>query len=261
MSTMSFNSAAASYDDEFTNSDIGKLQRNRVYHWLDKLNLHKKTKRIFEINCGTGYDAEAFLKKGHHVIATDVSEEMIKLAKRKRDATIRFYTLDFSEVATNEDFKKSSVLFSNFGGLNCLSNQALTKFLQEVTNQQEAEDFLILVIMGKHCFMENLYHLLKLQWTKIGRRNTVEALNVNVNGTGINTYYHSPDELLTILRPTYDIKVKKPIAFFIPPSYMEPFFKKHKTLLRFLNKLESIFGSIGRLSAWSDHYILIAEKK
>ena len=73
----SFDSAAPLYDDDFTFSEIGKLQRDRVYYWLSEMKLFEKSKRVFEINCGTGYDAQHFFEKGLKVVATDASLEMI----------------------------------------------------------------------------------------------------------------------------------------------------------------------------------------
>ena len=110
----SFDAAAALYDDVFTNSHIGKMQRKRVYYWLDKVGFFKKQRKVFEVNCGTGFDAEEFLKKGHKVVATDASAGMIEVAKEKRDPSIQFYQLTFEEVQQDERFQNSEALFSNF---------------------------------------------------------------------------------------------------------------------------------------------------
>ena len=164
-------------------------------------------------------------------------------------------------MSIDDNASKSEVIFSNFGGLNCLSRTELVHFLKEISKKQEEGNIFIAVFMAKGCFMEDAYHFTKLQWQKIGRRNTDKGLAVDVNGVEVTTYYYSPSEVIKTLGFDYEIKLKKPVAFFLPPSYLEPFFKKRQWLLGILNNLEQLFGGWGLLSSWSDHYIIIAEKK
>jgi len=260
-SKQSFDSAAKQYDDVFTFSEIGMLQRQRVYHWLDRSGFFSSSKRIFEINCGTGYDAEQFVQRGHEVIATDDSAEMTSEAKQKRNLMIDFQQLSFHEVANHPNFAETNVLFSNFGGLNCINHRELKQFTSDVANNQSRGDQLIWVLMPKICMIESIYFLLKLQLKKAFRRNTSSATVVNVQSSSIPTFYHSPKEVREMLEENYMIILIKPVAIFLPPSYFEEFFGKHKAILNFLNRLESVFGSISRLASWSDHFIIIAEKK
>lgn len=256
--TASFDQAAITYDDTFTYSEIGKLQRQRVYHWLDKSNFPGKAKTLFELNCGTGHDAEQFHKKGLQIIATDGSPEMIRYAKANRDQHIEFAVLDFNDV--NSNTINGEVIFSNFGGLNCLNQTDLESLLNRITAAQKSGEQLALVIMPRYCFMEGLYFFSRFRWGKLFRRNTSEGIAVNVDGKDVMTFYHSPRQVKKML-PQYHIKQIKPVAICLPPSYMESFFKSRPRLLSFLNKLEGTLGSFSFLAGWSDHYILVAEKK
>lgn len=257
----SFDSAAAAYDTDFTLSEIGKLQRSRVYYWLDNINFFDQAKKVFEINCGTAYDAEEFSKKGHSVIATDGSPEMIAYAKANRTKAVQFYTLPFKDIKSDANFKDSEVLFSNFGGLNCLNKKSLVQFFRDIAATQQKGNLFVGVFMAKACFMEDVYHLFKFQWRKIGRRNTIKGLAVNVEGIEVQTFYYAPSDLIGLMKQEYKIVLKKPVAFFLPPSYLEPFFKKFPFILRILNNFERFFGQWSILSSSSDHYILIAEKR
>ena len=260
-STNIFNLAASNYDDSFTLSDIGILQRKRVYHWLEKINFFREPKNVFEINCGTGYDAEKFTQKGHAVIATDGSEEMIAFAKKTRNKKIDFFQLPFNQLTTNKKFNQSEVLFSNFGGLNCINETELKNLTKKISDKQKQNDLLIWTLMPKFCLIESLYFIVKLDFKKVFRRNTKHSLAVNVEGTPVDTFYYSPRTIKKMLKENYTIKLAQPIAIFLPPSYMEPFFKNHKKTLHFLNRLEFLFGKISFLSNYSDHYIIIAEKR
>jgi SAM-dependent methyltransferase len=42
--------------------------------------------RVLEIGCGTGIEALALAQRGVHVVATDLSEDMVQLVRRKADA-------------------------------------------------------------------------------------------------------------------------------------------------------------------------------
>ena len=90
----SFDSVAETYNVDFTFSEIGKLQRKRVYHWLNRIDFFKEPKHVFEVNCGTAYDAKLFAEQGHKVIATDGSEKMVEVAK-KTESQIEYLSKEF----------------------------------------------------------------------------------------------------------------------------------------------------------------------
>src|SRR6187402_1594752 len=163
----SFDTAAAAYDDTFTYSVIGKLQRKYVYRHFSKL-LDGKKSDILEINCGTGEDAIWLAKMGHAVTATDISEKMITVAKNK-NRNIRFEVADINTIA---DFggKKFDLVFSNFGGLNCLSKPEFEAFFKNIATVLNEKGRLVLVIMPKNTLWEQFYFLMKGQFKKSRRR-------------------------------------------------------------------------------------------
>tara|TARA_R110002049_G_scaffold246247_7_gene420273 strand:- start:780 stop:1571 length:792 start_codon:yes stop_codon:yes gene_type:complete len=260
-SSNDFNAAADSYDEVFTYSLIGKVQRSRVYYWLKEYHFFKQSKNVFEVNCGTGYDAEQFHHFGHKVTATDGSDRMISIAKKNRAKSINFYQLAFQDIAGNNDLKNADFLFSNFGGLNCLDKNELANFITSVGALQKKQDQLAWVIMPKRCFMEDCYLFFKFKWNQIGRRNVVEKVAINVEGVAVDTFYHSPKEVSKLLENNYVIQAVKPVAFLLPPSYLEPFFKRYSWLLNGLSLLERLFGRFRIFANWSDHYLIIAERK
>jgi hypothetical protein len=254
-----FDASAQEYDHDFTFSKSGILQRERVYHWLEKTGFFSVSKKVFEVNCGTGYDAWRFSEKGHQVFATDASATMIETANENY-SHLRFLQADFSKASEHSELHNSDVLFSNFGGLNCISREDLKSFLEKVKENQSAGNQLIFVIMPDKCLMESIYFLMKFRFKKAFRRKKGSLL-VKVNGVDVPTWYHSPKSVKSLLINDYQVKLIKPIAIFLPPSYMEKFFQRRKGFLTFLYKMELLFGRISFLSGWSDHYILIAEKR
>ncbi|WP_027419832.1 methyltransferase domain-containing protein [Crocinitomix catalasitica] len=254
-----FDNAAQSYDDQFTHSEIGKYQRQRVYYWIDKLGLIDEVQSVFEINCGTGVDAQLLKDENIHVTATDGSPEMIAYAKSKQSKDIDFFVLDFKDL--DDNWINSDLLFSNFGGLNCLDQQGLKNVVNTSAKHQNKGAYLVWVMMPKFCMMESLYLLTKFRFKSLFRRNTKKGVLVDVEGTAVKTFYHSPREVKKMLATEYSILEIKPVAFFLPPSYLEPFFQKRRKTLKFLNHLERYFGRFSLLSSYADHYIIIAVKK
>lgn len=255
-----FDASANSYDETFTHSSVGVFQRKQVYRLLDGMDFFTNTKAVFEINCGTGYDAERIHNKGIKVFATDISKGMIEDALNKRSTDIQFEVMDCKNTHLHPSFLKSDTLFSNFGGLNCLSPEELRVFVKNIANTQKSGDQIAWVIMPKICMVESFYFLWKGSFSKMFRRNTNRALLVNVDGVAIPTYYHSPKALKKTLKEDYELQLVQTVAFFIPPSYMSNLFSKHSKLLKLLYKCDQYLGKL-LPAAWSDHFMIVGKRK
>ncbi len=256
-----FDIHAKNYDTVFTFSEIGKAQRNRVYHFLKEYILTNNNLNILEINCGTGEDARYLAEKGHRVLATDISSEMIKIAKEKHEKSgVKFQELDITKITSTTFLEKFDLIFSNFGGLNCLSPSELKKFISISTELLSPSGKLALVIMPKNCLWERFYFSIKGDFKKAIRRNTNDFVQANVDGIKIPTWYYNPEEVVSLASNLYKTMLLKPIGIKIPPSYLESFFINKKGLLKLLIWAEKIYPN--RFWAkYSDHYLIVFEKK
>ena len=252
-----FDQAAQNYDNYFTYSEIGKIQRNLVYEKVQKqLN---SIKNILEINCGTGEDAIWLANQGFQVTATDISEKMIEVAQSKSKVdTLIFKVLDSNNLA--EVTEKYDFLFSNFGGLNCLTKSELGLFFNAAAEVLSDKGKMSLVIMPKNTLWEQFYFLVKFSLEKAFRRKK-EVVFANVDGEKVATYYYNPKDIVLLSQVNFEILEVNPIGFFIPPSYLEPFFKNKKILLKGLNFLENSIKNRSFLSKYADHYIITLQKK
>ena len=123
---LAFDSLAATYDDLFTRSMIGRAQRDAV--WAAMINTFKPGSHILELNCGTGEDALFFARHEVSLVACDASEKMIQTARDRMrteapQASIEFELLpteDLWKLGTREKFDGA---FSNFSGLNCVADR------------------------------------------------------------------------------------------------------------------------------------------
>lgn len=252
----SFDKAAANYDDTFTNTEIGQLQRALVYTELSK---HlTSVQNILEINCGTGEDAIWFAKQDFNVTATDISPKMIDVAKSK--ANLNFKTVDINLITSTFEGSTFDLLFSNFGGLNCLSKLELEKFFANINSILSEKGQLALVIMPKNTLWERFYFLAKVQFSNISRRKK-ESVIAHVDGESVTTYYYNPKDIANLAKANFETIAVKPIGFFVPPSYLDGFFKNKKGVLRFLNRLEKGIKNMTSLSKYADHYLIILQKR
>ncbi len=255
----SFDKAAVNYDEAFTNSEIGKLQRNLVYKQLSKQLDSIET--ILEINCGTGKDAIWFAKQNYKITATDISPKMIEIAKGKGTFdNLSFVTTGINSIATSFEYKKFDLIFSNFGGLNCLPKSELEKFFINSAALLSEKGKLVLVIMPKNTLWEQFYFLAKAKFSSVFRRKK-ECLLVDVDGEKIPTYYYNPKDIVNLAKHDFELVDQKPIGFFVPPSYLEPYFKNKKGVLGVLNSFENQIKNWAFLSKYADHYIITLQRR
>lgn len=256
-----FDSASNQYDKVFTFSNIGKAQRKSVYNYINFVIKSKKKLSILEINCGTGEDAILFGSFGHDVIATDISEGMIKVANAKKyPKNITFKALDINILSMDLFDKKFDLIFSNFGGLNCLSNEKLSDFIKNSSGMLNPKGKLILIIMPKNCLWERFYFSLKGNYKKAKRRSTSKSIIVNVDGADVKTWYYNPKDIVSLTEMSYNTKKIKPIGLAVPPSYLENSFLAKKPILSILKGVDRIItGSFW--AKYSDHFLIELEKK
>ena len=130
-----FDTIAEEYDTSFTHSIIGRAQREIVWSYLEKTLPKNNNLNILELNCGTGEDALWFAKKGHKVLATDISEKMLEIAKQKIanagfGSSVQTLQIDIKDIADVQIKEKFDLIFSNFGGINCLTFNDFFFFLE-----------------------------------------------------------------------------------------------------------------------------------
>jgi len=256
---LAFDLAASAYDEEFTNTPIGKLQRERVHFFLTR-SLSGQPLRILEINCGSGEDAVWMAKQGHQVVATDASPKMInqvrkKISENKLEAKISAAICDFDDLKEKFQSEKFDLIFSDFGGLNCVSGDELEKLSEDFAALLSGGGKFIAVIMGRKCWWERFYFSMKGKLPQAFRRNSKEMIEAKIGDATVPTWYYSPKEFQNLFLNEFEKIGVKPIGLFIPPSYLNPFFEKKKWLLSFLNLLEKMF-SFSFLSNSADHFLI-----
>ncbi len=258
MTSALFDSAAQNYDNIFTDTEIGKLQRTRVWNYLNSI-LSNNSINILELNCGTGEDAIWFANKGHKVIATDISEKMIQIARVKVEHfnlsdKITVEQLDINEINKASFANRFDLVFSNFGGLNCLTEPELIILSEKLKHLLNPAAKFVAVVMPNFCMTESLYFLSKFKFKEVFRRKKMQT--VNVGNAFVNTYYYNPKSFYGYFKNEFTLHGTLSIGLTIPPSYLNSFFAKKTNTLKFLNATENLFGNNIFSASISDHYLI-----
>ena len=253
----SFSHTAGAYDRDFTHTTIGIKQRRQVHNAI--LSYLNKSSSVLELNGGTGEDALFLAKHCGSVLTTDISPEMVNVSKAKTAhlENVSTQVLDVNALDSNSD-KKYDLLFSNFGGLNCLSPQELKIFMDNSESFLKLQGVLIAVIMGRKTIWERLYFWLKKDEANKKRRRSKEAIESNIDGELVSTWYYSPKEVESMAKGIRIIALK-PIGLFVPPSYLQSFFNNKKVLLNIFHFMDGFFGR--RWADYADHYCICFQKE
>lgn len=259
--TAPFDHIASTYDATFTETVIGKLQRASVWTNLKNILPALSGKEVLELNCGTGEDAVRFARLGFNVVATDIASEMIKEAQRKVDRenlshVISARLLDLTMLNEEKFTGKFDLVFSNFGGLNCIHPKDFKKIFKQVASVLKPGGHFVAVIMPEFCLWEMFYFMAHIQFRKAFRRLNRNGVAANLSGSTVHTWYYSPRHVKKCAEKCFNILITRPIGIAVPPSYLENFFLNKPSSLQKLSRLEQRLSRKSFFAGMADHYII-----
>jgi ubiquinone/menaquinone biosynthesis C-methylase UbiE len=261
-----FDHITSPYNSMFSKSAVGQLQRKRVWGYVEKIIPQLKGFEMLELNYGSGEDADLFGESGFNIVATDIGAEMMKVTEKKSSQfsmqhTISSHYVDLDTFNETLFDKKFDLVFSNFGGINAISPDALKKLLNKLPQIMKPGGRFIGVIMPKFCAWETIFFLLRLQVKKAFRRFTSSEVISSHQGNDIRTWFYSPSQITSWSREKFKLVNCKPVGVALPPVYLERFFRLRKKWLFNLNDLEKKFGQSSLLSGMSDNFIVDLQLK
>jgi SAM-dependent methyltransferase len=258
-----FDALAAEYDDQFTNTVIGRLMRQAVWRRLDAR--FKPGDHILELNCGTGADALFLARRGMTVLATDASETMVqvsraKLAQNGVDDRVRVERLAIEELACAPSplcpFARAGFdgALSNFGGLNCVADLRMVRDGLAAALQPGA--FAVLCVMGPAVPWEWVWYLGHARPGKAFRRLRPGG----VGWKGAKVHYPSIRVVRRAFAPAFRVRRVSALGAFLPPPYAESWARKHPRLMALLNHVERKLEALPGLAWLADHYVMELER-
>ncbi len=208
---------------------------------------------ILELNAGTGSDAAHFVEQGYRVHATDLANGMITAIQNKinnLNESERFTVQQISFTELNQvKGKPYDVIFSNFGGLNCIPDlNSVTKSLNQLL---KPGGYIVFVVMPPICPWE-LAQILRGKFEVATRRLHLNGVLANVEGARVMTLYHSPRKVMKAFSPNYRLLHQQSLSLFCPPSYMDRFPRRFPRFAQVLMQWDEALGMHRPFCNWGD---------
>ncbi len=239
-----WNHAAETYEEDFTATLVGRLQRSAVWRDLDRV--FKPPQRILELNCGTGIDAVHLGMKGLRVVACDISSRMIELASRRAQWSRCSERLSFHTLATEEIERVATLgpfdgVFSNFSGLNCVGDlAAVRRNLSPLLNPGSP---MILCMLGRFVPWEVAWFIAHRDWTAATRRlrRTEDSRS---RQPAVTVRYPSVSTIAAAFSPDFTLRSWRGIGITLPPTYLERWARCFPRLTIALSEIDRFMGTV-----------------
>jgi ubiquinone/menaquinone biosynthesis C-methylase UbiE len=240
-----FDRLAPRYDEVWTNSGVGRMQRDATWRHLDPL--VRRGDRILDIGCGTGEDALHFTELGGKVLALDVSPEMVRIARARG---VNAGVLPIEELHVFAD--TFEFVLSNFGGFNCLGD--LSTLCETPARLVRPRGFLAMCLMSRFCLWESAYYAVRGKFKNATRRWRGAAMT----SRGLGLVYPSSKQIRRALLPGFDLVTDVGVGILVPPSFVGPMSPR---LLRRMASVDARIeaSKVGRMIG--DHRLFIFRRR
>jgi hypothetical protein len=224
---------AGRYDDLFLISRIG-TQRGAV--WAVLADIFQPGYAILAVNCRM-QDALFLGLLDVSVVGRDTAEGMI-----------------------HADLRRGAMFdgaLSNFTGLNSVVdlNQAACELASLVSPGAPV----VVCVSSRFCLSETLWFLFHAKFRKAFRRSYGIA-TVRRGDRAVKIHYPTSGEIRRAFSPFFIMRSCTGIGVAVPPSYLEPVFRKYPRVVRLLRLIENGICHVPLLRRMGDHMLLHFER-
>jgi ubiquinone/menaquinone biosynthesis C-methylase UbiE len=237
----SFDAIARSYDQLWTMTAVGDVQRRAVWKFIDPL--FQAGGSVLDLGCGTGVDAVHLQETGVQVYGIDSSPEMIGIAKRKG---VDAHVCGLEDLATLRGSFDGAI--SNFGALNCLAS--VSSAAKELARLIRSGGFVALCFLGRICLWEIAYYSLRGSISKAVRRLS----GCSHSSFGIEVFYPTRRSIVRAFQNDFVLCANSGVGLTVPPSYVTGLGQKP---LETLAALDERLAVLPLFRSFSDHQLYI----
>ena len=255
---LAFDSIAEQYDELFTHSLVGRAQRNEVWEVL--CHTFRPGERVLELNCGTGQDALFLARMGVLVLACDASQKMISVAAQRMatEASRAQVELEVRPTERIGELREAfDGVFSNFSGLNCVSD--LRDIARQLSRLVKPGGRLLLCLSTRFCLWETLWYLGRGEPKRAFRRWKGHAA-ASLGDVDLTVNYPTVREITKQFDPMFALRSCRGIGVAVPPSYLEHLARKHPGVLRKLEAVDRLIMRWPICRVAGDHMLLAFER-
>jgi ubiquinone/menaquinone biosynthesis C-methylase UbiE len=254
-----YNRNADKYDEFIENNPNLQRMRHKVYAHVTAL--LPQGSRILDLACGTGTDAFWFAQHGYTVHGVDISDGMLNRAKEKAKALglesrATFEHLSYTELG-KLDKNQFDCTFSNFGGLNCVSDLKLVA--DQVRPLLKPNARVIWALMPPFCLWESA--MLLRGRVRLATRRFSGKSTVHKEGLNYPVYYYTPRQVAQAWGDDFQLESVRALSVITPPATNKDFALKRPHLFDFLSKLDDALESRYPFKYWGDFTIVTLKHK
>jgi len=255
-----FDSVAADYDGPRGNNEL--IQRMRLAMWDTVQAAIPAGGRLLDLGCGTGIDALEFARRGHQVIASDWSPQMVERTRARAVAAdlqshVSAIHLGIQQLDRLDDAFDG--IYSNFGPLNCAPD--LGSVAAECARLLRPGGRLVFSVMGRICPWELGHYALRGRFRRAGVRAARGATAVGMNRHTIWTCYYLPREFYRAFAEHFSLAGYRALSLFMPPPYLVDYYRRHRRWCERLGRLDDRFGALPLLRDMGDHFLIVMRRR
>ena len=259
-----FDSASDEYDFTISHNYINTWIRNRSVSEL--LSLVKRNDTLVEVGCGTGAEALEIATHVSRIIATDISDQMIEIVRKKIQARrqpgrvlpIRLGAANIDQVTEVLNGEKAQAAYSFNGALNCEPD--LENFVTGLASVLRPGGYFVCSIRNSLCLGEVLSHAAILQFERMAPRKT-QPVMVSVGGLDIPALYYSPSTFVEFFQRKFKLRRVIGLPAFLPPAYLSDYYVKFKKVGQVLERLEYTLGSRFPFNRLGDQTLFVFQNR
>lgn len=254
-----WDTAAGTYDEDFTTTLIGRTRRSAVWRQLDRV--FRPGQRVLELNCGTGVDAVHLANRGVRILACDISPRMIQIARDFAKTTSAAGCADFRVLPTeNIDLLSSEApfdgAFSNFAGLNCVED--LPAVVRNLARLLKPRAPVLVNMMGRFVPWEIVWFLAhrdtKNAVRRLGGKNGLSRGPLKIRNPSVS-------EITRIFAGGFRRRRWKGIGIGVGPSYMESWARRFPNMTKALARADDWIGGFPPFRNMADCVLLEFEHR
>jgi len=253
---MAFESLAWKYDDLFSRSRIG-TQRGTVWDVL--ADTFRPGDTILVLNCSTREEEIFLAMLGVSDVACGAAEGMVHTGRNQRqpDAPMQLDLAPAEHLMMIRPGALFDGVLSNFSGLNSVAD--LNRTARDLASMVSMGAPVILCLSTRFCLSETLWFLLHGKFRKAFRRYSgIATLKVGNSTTKIR--YPGLRKVRKLFSPSFIMRSCTGIGIAVPPSYLEPVFRKYSRVLRLLRRIDNGIAHLPLLRTIGDHILVCFER-
>jgi SAM-dependent methyltransferase len=252
-----YDELAETYDEDFTESVIGRLQRDALWRRFE--GLFERGQRLLDLGCGTGEDALHFAGRGISVHGVDVSPAMIEIAGQRtgKEKRISVETLSLERLARVAGGPYDGA-FSSFGPINCVGN--LQSLARDLGGLIRPGGTAALCLMKRLCLWETLLYPLTAALHR--KEAAAEAWSDRPAEDGdFRVFYPRVSEVRRAFAPWFEYVAAPGVGLFVPPSYLEPSAARHTLITAALSRADRVAAHWPGFRALAENRLVILQRR